>query len=286
MTAAEIGHPAGIRGFRAATPARASADGLALVGEPPPALEVQHVSKRFVRNEQAVQVLADLTMELPRGEFAAIIGPSGCGKSTLLRILAGLTPFDSGQVSVMGTPVVSPRSDVGFMFQGLALLPWRNVIENVLLAAELAGMDKSQATARAGQCIDLVGLKGFEKFHLREISGGMRQRVALARMLMLDAQVLLLDEPFSSLDELTRETIDLAFMDICLTARTSYLMVTHSIYEAVLMSDKVFVMSPSPARLTGVVEISLAKPRTMEVTRAAEFMDAANEVRKLLEGPP
>ncbi len=287
MTADESGLPTTAFGqprLVAGTTAAARAGGLALNSEPPPALEMQQVSKTFVRNEKTVPVLAVLTMTIHPEEFASIIGPSGCGKSTLLKILAGLTPYDSGQVRVMGTPVESPSPEVGFMFQGLALLPWRNVLQNVLLPAELVRMDKSRASARARACIDLVGLKGFERFHLREISGGMRQRVALARMLMMDAHLLLLDEPFSSLDELTRETIDLAFMDICLKAHTAYLMVTHSIYEAVLMSDKIFVMSPAPASITGVVEVSLAKPRTREVTRAAEFMHAANEVRKILEG--
>lgn len=287
MTADEAGPPArsfGQAGFGTDATAASPTGGLALNDDPSPVLEVRQLGKRFVRDEKTLQVLADLTMALRLGEFAAIIGPSGCGKSTLLKILAGLTSYDSGQVRVMGAPVESPRPEVGFMFQGLALLPWRNVLQNVLLPAELVGMDKGSASTRARARIDLVGLKGFERFHLREISGGMRQRVALARMLMMDARLLLLDEPFSSLDELTREAIDLAFMDICLKAHTSYLMVTHSIYEAVLMSDRVFVMSPAPARISGVVGVSLAKPRTREVTRAAEFMTAANEVRKILEG--
>ena len=283
MTAGEANPPASLRGVAGGASAAKGA-GLALSGELSPALKVRQVSKRFARNEQVLHVLDDLTMELHRGQFAAIIGPSGCGKSTLLKILAGLTPYDSGHAHVMGTPVQSPRPEVGFMFQGLALLPWRTVLQNVLLPAELIGMDKKGASGRARKCIDLVGLNGFEKFHLREISGGMRQRVALARMLMLDAQLLLLDEPFSSLDEITRETIDLAVMEICLKAHTSYLMVTHSIYEAVLMSDKVFVMSPAPARITGVVGVPLPKPRTTAVTRAPEFIDAASEVRKILEG--
>jgi NitT/TauT family transport system ATP-binding protein len=287
MTANEAAPPArsfGQAGFGSDATAATATGGLVFKAGPSPVLEARQVGKRFVRDGKTLHVLAGLTMALRPGEFAAIIGPSGCGKSTLLKILAGLTPYDSGQVRVMGALVDSPRPEVGFMFQGLALLSWRNVLQNVLLPAELVGMDKGVASARARRCIDLVGLKGFEKFHLREISGGMRQRVALARMLMMDARLLLLDEPFSSLDELTRETIDLAVMDICLKAQTSYLMVTHSIYEAVLMSDKVFVMCPAPATISGVVEVCLAKPRTREVTRAAEFMAAANEVREILEG--
>ncbi len=169
------------------------------------------------------------------------------------------------------------------MFQGLALLPWRNVLQNILLPAELVGMDKELASDRARVCIDMVGLTGFEKYHLREISGGMRQRVALARMLMTEARLLLLDEPFSSLDELTREVIDIVFMDVCLKAGSSYLMVTHSIYEAVLMSDKVFVMSRAPAQVIGAVDVALPKPRTRETVSDPEFVNAANEVRKILE---
>jgi NitT/TauT family transport system ATP-binding protein len=257
--------------------------GTVLADTPRAVVDIQRLTKSFTRNDQTLQVLSDISMSLAPGQSGSIIGPSGCGKSTLLRILAGLELYDSGHVAIMGTAVGKPRQDVGFMFQGLALIPWRTVLQNIRLPGELLGMDRATVSERLPKCIDLVGLTGFEQYHLREISGGMRQRVALARMLMADAKLLLLDEPFSSLDELTRESIDLLFMDVCLRAQTVFLMVTHNIFEAVLMSDKVFVMSPAPARILDVVDVTLQSPRTKQAMDDPHFMDSVRKVRRILE---
>ena len=247
------------------------------------AVDTQRLSKRFEKERRTNAVLSDITLSIPDGEFVSVIGPSGCGKSTLLKILAGLSPFDSGSVSVLGRRPGGSWRDVGFVFQHLALLPWRNVLGNVLLPAELAGMDRSQAMDRARHSLDMVGLSGFEHYHLREISGGMRQRVALARVLMADARLLLLDEPFSALDEITREAIDLLFMDICVRTGAAAILVTHSLYEAVLMSDRVIVLSSRPASIVGEVLVDSARPRARTFMQDGAFIHAAAQVRELLE---
>ena len=246
------------------------------------AVSIDTLHKGFRRRDNYVEVISYLSLALPRGESGSLIGPSGCGKSTLLRIIAGLEQYEAGNVAVYGRSVRGPRRDVGFMFQGLALLPWRSVLQNVRLPGELMGMPREQIAERARRCLSLVGLSGYEKYPLRHISGGMRQRVALARLLMTDAKLLLLDEPFSSLDEFTREAIDVLFMDVAARTETGYLMVTHSIPEAVLMSDKVFVLSPAPARLLGTVDVPLPRPRTAEIQDSAVFHEVTHEIRNVL----
>jgi NitT/TauT family transport system ATP-binding protein len=245
----------------------------------PPAVAASGVNKYFTKDGQLNHVLADVSLRLRQGEFAAIIGPSGCGKSTLLKTLAGLEPIQSGSISVFGSAPGSGRFDVGFVFQHLALLPWRTVIRNVLLPAEFSGLGKDEAVEKARYCLDVVGLAGYEEYRLREISGGMQQRVALARVLMTEAKLLFLDEPFSALDELTRETIDMLFMDVCAQVGTAVLMVTHSVDEAVLMSDRVFVMSPRPARIVDEVEVDLERPRGRKVATTTTFVETVRRVR-------
>jgi len=245
-------------------------------------LETAGVEKHFVKEGLRNHVLNDISISLRLGEFASLIGPSGCGKSTLLKILAGLVPFDSGQIQVFGEEVKQPRRDVGFMFQHLALLPWRNVLQNVLLPAELNGHDRKDAKGRALHSIEMVGLAGYEGYHLNEISGGMQQRVALARVLMANAKLLLLDEPFSALDELTRENIDMLFMDVCVRTKTAALLVTHSVYEAALMSDTVFVMSQRPARIVDTVRIDIPRPRGKDVMTVPTYLEAVARIRESL----
>lgn len=246
------------------------------------AIGIEGLHKGFLRQGHFSEVISDLTLTLHRGESGSLIGPSGCGKSTLLRIIAGLERYQQGEVTVHGRAVTGARRDVGFMFQGLALLPWRSVSQNVRLPGELLGMSRNEIAQRAERCLSLVGLTGYEKYPLRQISGGMRQRVALARLLMTDTKLLLLDEPFSSLDEFTRETIDVLFMDVAAKTETDYLMVTHSIPEAVLMSDKIFVLSPPPARLLATIDVPLPRPRTKEIQDDAVFHEVTREVRDVL----
>lgn len=246
------------------------------------AVQAVGVNKHFVKDGAINHVLSGVSVSIPAGEFASIIGPSGCGKSTFLKILAGLEPFDSGGVRVLGRDPGSGRFDIGFVFQHLALLPWRTVLENVLLPAEFARLSKAESHERARRCLDMVGLTGYERYHLREISGGMRQRVALARVLMTEAKLLLLDEPFSALDELTRESIDMLFMNVCTEAGAATILVTHSVHEAVLMSDRVFVMSPRPARIVEEVVVPLPRPRHSGVMASGTFTETVHKVRAAL----
>jgi NitT/TauT family transport system ATP-binding protein len=196
--------------------------------------------------------------------------------------LAGLTPFDDGMVKVSGVDVTGPRRDVGFMFQHLALLPWRSVLDNVMLPAEITRERRSGARDRAMQCLQMVGLDGFEKYYLREISGGMQQRVALSRMLMSESKLLLLDEPFSALDELTRENVNKLFMDVCWKTGATSLLVTHSIYEAVFMSDRVAVMPARPGDGLVLIDIPFERPRGSDVMREPEFGESVFRVREAL----
>jgi NitT/TauT family transport system ATP-binding protein len=244
-----------------------------------PTLEAVGLNKYFVKDGEVNHVLSDISLSVRQGEFAALIGPSGCGKSTFLKLVAGLERSDSGSVRVLGRQPGSGRFDVGFVFQHLALLPWRTVLGNVLLPAEFAGLRKDEARERAHEYLAMVGLRGYENYRLREISGGMRQRVALARVLMTDAKLLLLDEPFSALDELTRETVDMLFMDVCSQTRAAAVLVTHSVHEAVLMSDRVFIMSARPAHLVDEVVVPIARPRHPTVMRLDVFTETVNRVR-------
>jgi NitT/TauT family transport system ATP-binding protein len=244
-----------------------------------PAVEATGLNKFFAKDGRFNHVLHDVSLTLEPGEFAAIIGPSGCGKSTLLKTLAGLEPIDSGSISLFGRAPGSGRFDLGFVFQHLALLPWRTVLRNVLLPAEFAGVRKDRALQHALHCLEVVGLAGYEQYRLREISGGMQQRVALARVLMTDAKLLLLDEPFSALDELTRESIDMLFMKVCSETGAAVLMVTHSVDEAVLMSDRVFVMSPTPAKIVDEVPVEVERPRQRKVMTERAFVDTVRRVR-------
>jgi NitT/TauT family transport system ATP-binding protein len=256
------------------------APGTSLLAPPTLAVEATGVHKTFVKDGRKNHVLSGVPLTMRSGEFVALIGPSGCGKSTFLRILAGLTPYDAGEIRVLGREPGASWLEVGFVFQSLALLQWRTVTDNVLLPAEFAGLDKVSARERALRSLQMVGLEGFERYHLREISGGMRQRVALARVLMQDAKFLLLDEPFSALDELTRESIDMLFMSLCEETGASALLVTHSVQEAVLLSDRVLVMSPGPSTIVDEVVVDIPRPRDKSAMRTPEFTQAVERVRE------
>lgn len=246
------------------------------------AVHVDQLGKSFTRGGATKEVLRNVSLSVSNGEFVGVIGLSGCGKSTLLKILAGLTPFDEGVVRVSGIDVRGPRRDVGFMFQHLALLPWRTVLGNVMLPSEISGESRGDTRDRALQCLEMVGLQGYENYYLREISGGMQQRVALSRVLMSESQLLLLDEPFSALDELTRENVNTLFMDVCSTTDATAVLVTHSIYEAVFMSDRVIVMPPRSGEELMFIDIPFARPRDPDVMRDPKFGDAVFQVREAL----
>jgi NitT/TauT family transport system ATP-binding protein len=248
-----------------------------------PAVRTDGLTMRFSRE---VVALDDVSVEIPPGQFVTVVGPSGCGKSTLLRILAGLLRPTSGHVEVLGDPVDRPRPDVSMMFQVPTLLEWRTSLENVVLPYQVGGrrgrMKDADAEREGLELLRMLGLGGFEHHYPPHLSGGMQQRVALARLLITRASMLLLDEPFGALDEFTRERLNLELTDIFERLRPTVLLVTHNITEAVLLADRVMVMTPSPGRLAGVLEIDLPRPRDIELTRSPEFNEYVFEVRDLL----
>jgi NitT/TauT family transport system ATP-binding protein len=247
-----------------------------------PILRVSGVSKTYAT--RGVDALGVVDFELHRGQFASIIGPSGCGKSTLLKIMAGLLRPTMGQVILSGTPVTAPRREIGMMFQEATLLPWLTARQNVLLPIEVRD-SSAAAKARTGDAqglLDMMGLTGFGHVYPHELSGGMLQRVAICRMLITEPVVLLLDEPFGALDELTREYMNLELQRICRDRRATAFMVTHSIPEAIFMGDVVFVMSARPGRLTDVVPVDLPRPRTLDMMTEPAFGEIVRHVRALL----
>lgn len=245
------------------------------------AIRCEEVSKTYDSATGSTLALDRVSLEVQRGKLVALLGPSGCGKSTLLSVLAGLTAPSGGTVIVDGA-APEPRRDVGMMFQDSLLFPWRTVLKNVLLPAELLGITGSEMTNRAHELLDMVGLGGWEDKHIWELSGGMRQRVALARVLLPDPDILLLDEPFGALDEMTRESLDLEMMRIAQATGKTLVLVTHNVYEAVLISDQVIVMSARPGRVAGIVEVTLPQPRGLAATESPLFIEKVAEARRLL----
>jgi NitT/TauT family transport system ATP-binding protein len=263
-------------------------------GAATPVVEIERVNKVFRTRSGPVHALDDVSLSLGEGEFASIVGPSGCGKSTALRILGGLTRPTNGKVAINGTPVRGPRRDTAFVFQRPLLLDWMTVLNNVLIPAKIRGEVSAEKRARAHALLDLVGIGEFAERLPRELSGGMQQRAAMARALLNDPALLLLDEPFGSLDALTREQLHLELLRIWsvsegedpskterLGAKT-ILMVTHDIPEAVFLSDIVLIMSRRPGRVVGRVRIDLPRPRVLEATTTAEFGELVAEIRRIL----
>jgi NitT/TauT family transport system ATP-binding protein len=247
----------------------------------PAVIEAAGLGKTF---SATVVALEDASFRVEKGAFTSIVGPSGCGKSTLLRLVAGLIPLSSGRLTVHGQEVAAPRKDVGMMFQKATLLDWRTAVENVLLPSELGGRVTQKDKRRAIDLLDLVGLKGFEFSFPRQLSGGMQQRVALARLLQTGADILLLDEPFGALDEFTRERLNLELLRIVAEVRATTLFVTHNIAEAIFLADHVMVMTPRPGRLAAVVDVAFARPREIELQQTPEFNALVSEVRGILGG--
>jgi NitT/TauT family transport system ATP-binding protein len=250
------------------------------------AVEVRGLSKRFGPAPTAVVALEDIELEVRRGEFVSLVGPSGCGKSTLLNIVAGLLRPTFGEVLVHGAPVAgeTPR-EVGMMFQSPVLLPWRTARANVVLPLEVEGGRAAvrDAATRVEELLRLVGLAGFEDSYPSQLSGGMQQRVAICRMLIADPQVLLLDEPFGALDELTREHMNVELDRIVAGSGLTALFVTHNIAEAVFLSDRVVVMTRRPGRIAGIVDVTLPRPRDLESITDPAFQALVRRARDLLE---
>ena len=225
-------------------------------------LEVDRVSKRFGGDaDEGTEALRDVSLNVAEGEFVCLLGPSGCGKTTLLRIIAGLESPTGGEVRVDGVPVTGPTPRLGMIFQDYSLYPWRRVIDNIAFGLELAGVEKAERLARAGEYLDLVGLGGFANSFPYELSGGMRQRVAVARALATDPAVVLMDEPFGALDAQTRNAMQRELLEIWTKTRKTVLFVTHSVDEAVFLADRIVVLSPRPGRVREIVEVREPRPR-------------------------
>jgi NitT/TauT family transport system ATP-binding protein len=231
----------------------------------------------------AVRALEDVSFEVPKGSFIAVVGPSGCGKSTLLKILAGILPKSGGEVTLHDAPVEGPRHDIGIVFQDPILLPWRTVFENVMLPAQIQGLDRNTYNQRALSLIRLVGLSGVENKYPNELSGGMQQRVSIARALLHDPAILLMDEPFGALDAMTREYMNLELLRIWQSSEKTIFFITHSISESVFLSDQVIVLSDRPGRIEDCVPVNLPRPRQLSMTATPEFNRLVEYIRSRLD---
>jgi NitT/TauT family transport system ATP-binding protein len=240
---------------------------------------MQGLSKVYATHDGPVRALDGVSVQAGRGEFLSVLGPSGCGKSTLLMIAAGLLRPTSGAVIIDGRPVTGARTNIGIVFQNPVLLEWRTALENVMLQAEAKKLARAAAQGRARNLLGAVGLSGFEDKYPHELSGGMRQRVSLCRALIHNPPQLLMDEPFGALDALTRDQLVLDLQEIWSERRMTVLFITHSVPEAVFLSDRIVVMTPRPGRVDRVIDIDLPRPRTLAMRETPEF---ANYSRKIL----
>jgi NitT/TauT family transport system ATP-binding protein len=242
-------------------------------------ITIDNVSQVFKTNQGDRYALDRISLSVEPNEFVTLLGPSGCGKSTLLSFIAGLATPTQGQVIVDGAQVQSPYPSLGMVFQEPYLLEWRNILSNVLLGAQLKGRAVKQMTPRALDLMKRVGLSGFEKYYPHELSGGMRQRAAICRALLHDPGVLLMDEPFGALDALTRDDINIELQDLWMRSPKTVVFVTHSISEAIFLSDRIFVMSPRPGRIAEVIDIDLPRPRDLNVRDNARFSEYSRHIR-------
>ncbi|MGS2617752.1 ABC transporter ATP-binding protein [Micromonospora sp. LZ34] len=246
-------------------------------------MDIEALTVRFQSKRAQTTAIDNVTMRVKPGEFVTIVGPSGCGKSTLLKVVAGLVKPTAGSVSLMGQPVTKPQKEIGFVFQRAALLEWRGARKNILLQAEMRGMDAATSARRADELMELTGLTGFEDALPHELSGGMQQRVALCRALLHRPRVLLMDEPFGALDALTREQLNTELNRIWRETATTILLVTHSIAEAVFLGTRVEVMSPRPGRIVRTLEVELPAERNYAQVMVDERFDRlSTEIRNLL----
>jgi NitT/TauT family transport system ATP-binding protein len=254
------------------------------------AIVLDRVGMLYATESGEVEALRDVTLDVRRGEFVALVGPSGCGKSTLLRIIAGLRPATSGRVLVDGSPVRRPIPNVGMVFQAAVLLKWRSILDNVLLPAELAGLDPRPLRERAMELLRLLGLQDFARKRPAELSGGMQQRASLCRALLLDPPLLLMDEPFGALDAMTRDEMNVELLRVwgeagpSIDIRKTIVFVTHSIPEAVFLADRVVLMSARPGRVESITPIELPRPRTVETRAAPQFGRYTVDIYDVLTG--
>jgi NitT/TauT family transport system ATP-binding protein len=246
------------------------------------AIAVSDAVKEF---DGGVRAVDHVSYDVRPGEFVSLVGPSGCGKSTLLRLMAGLIPLTSGQITVNGTEVTDPRQDVALMFQKPTLLPWQTTLQNTLLSRRIHGRPSHEDEDEAYRLLEMVGLEGFEHTYPRHLSGGMQQRVALARLLMVGVEILLLDEPFAAVDQITRERLNIELLKIHEQTKATSVLVTHNITEAVLLADRVIVMTPRPGRISDVIDVPFERPRRAEMAKEREFQELVFRAHEGLHGP-
>jgi NitT/TauT family transport system ATP-binding protein len=245
-------------------------------------IAVRRLSKRYGSRADAILALDDIDFAVPDREFLSIVGPSGCGKSTLLKILAGLIPASEGEALLNGTQIDGPRQDIGVVFQSPVLFPWRSVLGNVLLPADIQRLGREEMTKRAYELLKLVGLDGFERRYPWELSGGMQQRVALVRALIHDPTLLLMDEPFGALDAMTREAMNVELQRIWMERRKTVVFITHSTAEAVFLGDRVLVMTPRPGKIGDLFQVELPRPRPLDVMNTEKFGGYVRRIRGVL----
>jgi NitT/TauT family transport system ATP-binding protein len=245
-----------------------------------PYVAISRGEKVYHSPQGDVLALADIDLEIRRGEFLSIVGPSGCGKSTLLKCVAGLEPLSSGKLMVDGRMVSGPPDKLGVVFQRDVLLDWRTILDNVLLSAEFLGRKRGSLEAKALELLQRFGLGGFENRHPWELSGGMRQRASICRALLCDPELLLMDEPFGALDAMTRDDLNVELTRIWQDSGKTVLFITHSIVEAVYLADRVVMMSRAPGRIVDVIDIEIPRPRPLSVRETPRFVELASRIRR------
>ncbi len=245
-------------------------------------IKVEGVTMQFDTGSARMTALDDVSLDIKSGEFVSFLGPSGCGKSTLFMIIAGLLRPTQGRVSISGRQVTQPVTDIGIAFQQDLLVDWRTVLGNVMLQADVRKLDRTKSLARARELLKLVGLEGFEDKRPWQLSGGMRQRAAICRALLHESQILMMDEPFGALDAMTRDQMNLDLQDIWAKSNRTAVLVTHSIAEAVFLSDRVILMSPRPGRVALDLRIDLPRPRGIEVKETPKFIEYQRQLRSLI----
>jgi NitT/TauT family transport system ATP-binding protein len=245
-----------------------------------PVIVVEKAAKVFESGRGPVSALDGFDMTVSEGEFVAIVGPSGCGKSTLLWAMAALWPLTGGSIKIYGQEVAGPRREVGMVFQSANLLPWRDLMANIYFPFEIMREDPKHHQGRIDELLQLTALQGFERHYPRELSGGMQQRASIVRALSPDPKVMLMDEPFGALDAFTRDEMNVMLLDIWERSRKTIVFVTHSIPEAVYLSDRVYVMTPRPGRNSKVYDIPLGRPRPLELTTERAFFDIVGEIKQ------
>ncbi len=246
-------------------------------------VHVRDLRKTYQTRREEIEAIREVQMEVDQGEFISILGPSGCGKSTLLMIVGGLLPLTSGIVEVANEAVNGPRRDTGVVFQAPVLMPWRTIFQNVMFPIESLGLPKSNYQDHANELLEMTGLSGFSDNFPSELSGGMQQRVAICRALIHNPSLLLMDEPFSALDAMTRDTMNQELLRIWEEFQKTVLFVTHSIREAVFLSDRIFVMSTRPAVISEVITIDLPRPRDLSIEETPKFNEYVAHLRKSIE---